>query len=118
MLIANLAGSDDLTALAGLSRRSPAAALAMLAVFLSLAGMPPFALFSAKLFLLAAAVEAHLIGLAAIAAINSVIGLYYYLSVLKAVFVFRAEQEQTPVAFPPALRLAIGIAVGGLLFWA
>jgi NADH-quinone oxidoreductase subunit N len=115
VLIANLAGSDDLTALAGLSRRSPGAALAMLAVFLSLAGMPPFALFSAKLFLLASAVEAHLTGLAAIAVINSVIGLYYYLSVLKAVFVFRSEQEQTPVAFPPAIRLAIGIAVGGLL---
>ncbi len=77
--------------------------------------MPPFALFSAKLFLLASAVEADLTGLAAIAAISSVIGLYYYLSALKAVFVSRAEQEQTPVAFPPALRLAIGIAVGGLL---
>ena len=115
MLVSNVTGSDDLTALAGLSRRSPGAALAMLAAFLSLAGMPPFALFSAKLFLFASAVEANLIGLAVVAAVNSVIGLYYYLSVIKAVYVFRSEQEQTPFSFPPALRLALGIAVGGLL---
>jgi NADH-quinone oxidoreductase subunit N len=115
VLISNVTGSDDLTALAGLSRRSPGAALALLAAFLSLAGMPPFALFSAKLFLLASAVEANLTGLAAIAAVNSVLGLYYYLSVIKAVYVFRSEQEQTPFAFPLALRLALGIAVGGLL---
>jgi NADH-quinone oxidoreductase subunit N len=115
VLISNVTGSDDLTALAGLSRRSPGAALAMLAAFLSLAGMPPFALFSAKLFLLASAVEANLTWLAAIAAINSVIGLYYYFSVIKAVYVFRSEQEQAPFRFPPALRLALGVAVGGLL---
>jgi NADH-quinone oxidoreductase subunit N len=115
VLISNAAGSDDLTALAGLSRRSPAAALALLAAFLSLAGMPPFALFSAKLFLLASAVEANLVGLAAIAAINSVIGMYYYLSVIKRAFVFRSEQEQIPFSFPPSLRLALVLTVGGLL---
>ena len=100
VLVSNVAGSDDLTALAGLSRRSPGAALAMLAAFLSLAGMPPFALFSAKLFLFASAVEANLTGLAVVAAVNSVIGLYYYLSVMKAVYVFRSETGTNPVFLP------------------
>ena len=115
VLVSAAAGSDDITALAGLSRRSPAAALALLAAFLGLAGMPPFGLFAAKFFLIASAVEARLVGLAAVAAVNSVIGLYYYLSVLKAVFVFRSEQEGAPIEFPVSLRLAIGLAAGGLL---
>lgn len=115
VLVSGVTGSDDLTAFAGLSRRSPGAALAMLAAFLSLAGMPPFALFAAKLFLFASAVEANLTGLAVVGALNSVVGLYYYLAVLKAVYVFRSEQEQVPFPFPVALRLALAVAVGAIL---
>jgi NADH-quinone oxidoreductase subunit N len=115
VLVSGVTGSDDLVAFAGLSRRSPGAALAMLAAFLSLAGMPPFALFAAKLFLFASAVEANLTGLAVVGALNSVVGLYYYLAVLKAVYVFRSEQEQVPFPFPVALRLALAVAVGAIL---
>jgi NADH-quinone oxidoreductase subunit N len=122
VLVSNATGSDDLASWAGLGRRSPGIALAALAVFLSLAGMPPLAGFGAKLFLVASAVEAGLPALAVVAVLNSVLGLYYYLAVLKVVFLYRSELEpaESPGAearfpVPPALRLALGIGVAGIL---
>ena len=52
-----IVGSDEISAYAGLSRRSPGLALAMMVAFLSLAGMPPFGGFIAKVFVFAAAVR-------------------------------------------------------------
>jgi NADH-quinone oxidoreductase subunit N len=113
--ISKAAGSDDLTALAGLSRRNPGAALALLAALLSLAGMPPFAGFAGKAFLFASAVEARLAWLAAVGAANSVLALYYYLIVLKVVFLFRAENEDHPLPVPAAVKIALGATVAGIL---
>ena len=115
VLVANAAGSDDITALAGLSRRSPAAALALLIALLSLAGMPPFAGFAAKWFLFTSAVEARLAWLAAVGAINSVLALYYYLGILKVVYLFRAEREQAAFPFPAAIKIALGATVAAIL---
>jgi len=115
VLAANASGNDDITALAGLGRRSPAAALALLAAMLSLAGMPPFAGFAAKAFLLASAVDSGLAWLAAVGAVNSVIALYYYLAVLKAAFLFRSDDEQTPVPFPVSLKIALGVTAAAVL---
>jgi NADH-quinone oxidoreductase subunit N len=115
VLVSNAVGSDDLTALAGLSRRCPAAAWAMLAALLSLAGMPPFAGFIAKWFLFSSAVEARMTWLAVVGAINSILALYYYLGILKVIFLFRAENEQTPLPFPAAIAAALGLTVAGIL---
>jgi NADH-quinone oxidoreductase subunit N len=113
--VANAGGGDDLTALAGLSRRSPAAALALLVAMLSLAGMPPFAGFTGKLFLFASAVQAGLTGLAVIGAVNSVLALYYYLGVLKAVYLFRAEREQAAFPLPGAAVSVLAACTAGIL---
>jgi NADH-quinone oxidoreductase subunit N len=115
VLVANAGGGDDLTALAGLSRRSPAAALALLVAMLSLAGMPPFAGFTGKLFLFASAVQAGLTGLAVIGAVNSVLALYYYLGVLKAVYLFRAEREQAAFPLPGAAVSVLAACTAGIL---
>ena len=111
-------GSDEIADYAGLSRRSPALAFAFLLGFLSLGGMPPLAGFFGKFFVFAAAVEAGLIWLAVIGVLNAIIGLYYYLTVLKVVYLYRSERdnERIPVSRPYAVALALtsaGILVLG-----
>lgn len=111
-------GSDEIADYAGLSRRSPGLALAFLIGFLSLGGMPPLAGFFGKFFVFAAAVEAGLIWLAVIGVLNSIVGLYYYLTVLKVVYLYRSERdnERIPVSRPYAVALwlcAAGIIIMG-----
>ncbi len=113
-------GSDEIADYAGLSRRSPGLAMAFLIGFLSLGGMPPLAGFFGKFFVFAAAVEAGLIWLAVIGVLNSIIGLYYYLTVLKVVYLYRSERdgERIPVSRPYAMALwlcAAGILLMGTI---
>lgn len=102
-------GSDDLTAYYGLSRRSPGLALAMLVAFLSLAGMPPFGGFVVKVVVFAAAVNAGWIWLAAVGALNSIIGLYYYLTVLKYVYLYRQEGDEQPMPIAGSNKVALAV---------
>ena len=113
--------SDEIKDYSGLSRRSPGLALAMLIAFLSLAGMPPFAGFIAKVLVFASAVSADMIWLAVIGVLNSIIGLYYYLIVLKYVYLYRSDEEDVsiPVTAPTRMALIIltfGIILVGVLF--
>lgn len=114
-------GSDEISAYAGLSRRAPWLALAMLIAFLSLAGMPPFVGFVAKVFVFASAVEADYIWLAIVGVLNSIIGLYYYLTVLKVVYLYRSESDDQPIQItrPYAIALTVltfSIILIGTLF--
>ena len=111
ILFANAAGSEDIKDYAGLSRRSPGLALAMLVALLSLAGMPPLAGFVGKLYVFAAAVESGLIWLAFVGVINAIIGLYYYLTVLKVVYLYRSEDEDKPLAVPRTYALALAVCM-------
>jgi NADH-quinone oxidoreductase subunit N len=116
-----VSGSDEIAAYAALSRRSPGMALILLVSLLSLAGMPPLGGFVAKLFVFAAAVKSGLIWLAFVGVLNSIIGLYYYLTILKVVYLYRSEDEDKPVTMtrPYALGLVvlvIGIILMGTIF--
>jgi NADH-quinone oxidoreductase subunit N len=108
-------GSDELEDYDGLSRRSPGLALAMLVAFLSLAGMPPFGGFIAKVLVFAAAVKDGWIWLAFVGVLNSIIGLYYYLIVLKRVYLYRSEQEDQPVPVTRPYRIALTVLSVGIL---
>lgn len=114
-------GSDEITAYAGMSRRSPWLALVLLIAFLSLAGMPPFGGFVAKFAVFAAAVESDMVWLAVVGVLNAIIGLYYYLTVLKYVYLYRSDGDEIPLTIkrPYGLALAvltIGIILIGILF--
>lgn len=103
-------GSDEIEDYAGLSRRSPTLALAMLLSFLSLAGVPPLGGFIAKILVFAAAVDAGLVWLAVLGVLNSIVGLYYYLIVLKVVYLSAPKDEKpVPVARPHALALTAAV---------
>ncbi len=108
-------GSDEITAYDGLSRRSPALALAMLVAFLSLAGMPPFGGFIAKVLVFAAAVQSDWIWLAFVGVLNSIVGLYYYLVVLKRVYLYRSEKEDEPIPVTRPYRIALTVLSVGIL---
>src|SRR5215212_6420162 len=74
--------SVDIDAMRGLGRRHPWWTAALVVAFLSLLGLPPLAGFVGKLELFRAAIDAHQAWLAAIAVVNTVISLYYYLRVI------------------------------------
>lgn len=110
-----ISGSDQISDYAALSRRSPKLALIMMVTFLSLAGMPPLGGFVAKFFVFAAAVNAGLVWLAIIGVLNTIVGLYYYLVVLKVVYLFRSEEEDKPVPLTRPYALALTILVAGII---
>jgi NADH-quinone oxidoreductase subunit N len=114
--------SDDIPAYNGLSRRHPWLALATLVAFLSLAGMPPFGGFVAKVLVFAAAVKVGLVWLAVVGILNSIVGVYYYLIVLKHIYLYRDEATENvplPLTRPYALALtvlALGVILIGTVF--
>lgn len=124
MAFSRITGLEDITDYAGLSRRNPFLALMMLAAFLSLAGMPPFGGFVAKVFVFAAGVQANYTWLVIVGIINSIIGVYYYLNVLKYVYLYRMpnedeEQHPVPLTRPYAISLivlTIGVILVGTVF--
>ncbi len=115
ILFARSAGSELIADYAGLSRRAPGLALALLVAFLSLAGMPPLAGFVAKVYVFAAAVQSGWIWLAFAGVLNAIIGLYYYLIVLKVVYLYRSEDEDKPILVPRPYGIALGLCVTGIL---
>jgi NADH-quinone oxidoreductase subunit N len=100
-------GGDDLTDFAGLRWRSPLLAGCMAVFMLSLAGLPPLAGFFGKFYLFAATMGAGaghgLLWLVVVALFGSLISLYYYLIVLKVIFL-----EKTPSTTGPRLDFASG----------
>ncbi|HLO33529.1 MAG TPA: NADH-quinone oxidoreductase subunit N [Anaerolineales bacterium] len=124
MAFSRVTGLENITDYAGLSRRSPWLGLMMLAAFLSLAGMPPFGGFVAKVVVFAAGVQAGYVWLVLIGIINSVIGVYYYLNVMKYVYLYRMPDQDEEVHPVPLTRpylialavLAVGVILIGTLF--
>lgn len=119
MAFSRVTGLEDIRDYAGMSRRNPALALMMLTAFLSLTGMPPFAGFIAKVIVFAAGIQAGYTWLVVIGILNSVVAMYYYLNVMKYVYLYRMPQEDeenhpVPLTRPTAISLAV-LAVGVIL---
>lgn len=110
----NSGGGDSVEDYAGLSQRSPGLALLMLLFLLSLAGIPPMAGFIGKFYLFAAIMKDGLIWLMVVAVLNSVISLYYYLEIVRQMYILPPETEE-PVSVSSALSGALLIAVMGVL---
>jgi len=110
---------DALEDYRGLNARSPWLAFMMLLLMFSMAGIPPTVGFFAKLGLLEALVEAHLVWLAALALLFAIIGAYYYLRIVMLMY-FEEPQAQyvgTRITIPGDMMAAIsinGVAVLGL----
>ena len=114
--ISNRIESDNIDDFAGMSRRAPYLAAALGFAMISLTGVPPTVGFMAKVYIFGAAVNAGLMWLAVVGVVNSVLSAYYYLRVLRVMYLSPSAAEE-PVTFGLPLRLVVlGTVVGVLLF--
>jgi NADH-quinone oxidoreductase subunit N len=113
--VSNARGKENIDEYDGLYRTNPGLSLVMLLGLFSLAGIPPFAGFFGKFFLFTAAAEKGFYLLVTIALLNTIISLYYYLLVVKAMFINKSENpvEKFRSDFPT--RLALGICIAGIV---
>lgn len=109
ILFSEAASSEQIADMGGLSRRNPWLALAMTVALLSLAGIPPAAGFFGKFFLFQAAVEADLVALAMIGVLNAIVGLYYYLVVIKVIYVDRSPDDDKAISISRPYAWVLGI---------
>jgi NADH-quinone oxidoreductase subunit N len=102
---------DKLDDLRGLNARNPWVAFMMLLLMFSMAGIPPTVGFFAKLGLLEALVEAHLVWLAAIALLFAIIGAYYYLRIVMLMYFEEpvAADRGKVISLPPDMLIALSI---------
>jgi NADH-quinone oxidoreductase subunit N len=107
----NLTGKELIQDFKGLAKRQPFLALVMSAGMFSLAGLPVFAGFATKFYLFTAAADADLLWLVIIATMGSLVSLYYYLMVIKAIYMDEPAERA-----PLKLTLPIGSVVAGLGF--
>ncbi len=110
--VAQSDGSESIAAYRGLAQRSPLLALWMLLFLLSLGGVPFVAGFWAKLYVFWAAADKGLYWLVLLGAIITVVALFYYLLVVKRMYI-DAPEKVGPVRVSPLLNLSILLCVLG-----
>jgi len=116
IIFSRVTGSDKIEDYAGLSRRSPYLALAMLLALLSLGGIPPLGGFFGKFYIFSAAIEQGYIWLVVVAVLNSIISLFYYLGVVaRPMYVIRSEKENEPLPIPMPLLITLAVGVVGIV---
>ncbi len=98
--------SDEIKELAGLSKRSPVLAAGMLVSLMSLAGVPPFGGFFAKFYILWACTNAGMTWLVVIGVLNVVTSLYYYLKIVKVLYVDEPSSSE-PLAVSSDQRVLL-----------
>ena len=95
ILIANELGSETIDGYRNLWSRAPFVAVAMAIFLFSLTGIPPFAGFFGKWLLFVAVIKQELYWLAIVGLLNSVVSLYYYARIVKAMFLETSDETET-----------------------
>lgn len=106
-------GKEDMRDYLGLSESNPKLALVMMLAMFSLAGIPPLAGFLGKFYLFAAAAEKGMYWLVFVGAVNATISLYYYLIVIKWMYLLKAaegRQRIEPIEVSWASWVVLGVA--------
>jgi NADH-quinone oxidoreductase subunit N len=101
----------EISHLAGLYRRSPLLAMALMVSIFSLAGIPPTIGFTGKFLVFIAALEKGYFTLVLIAMINVVISLYYYLLILKTAYMLEPEEIQSDIQLSTPMKMLTGALV-------
>jgi NADH-quinone oxidoreductase subunit N len=107
---------ESIDQLAGLARTNPSMAFLMATLLFSMAGVPPLAGFIAKFYVFLAAIKAGLYVLAVIGVLASVVGAYYYLTIVKVMYF--DEPAEAFYRMPAALKVVLGVcALFNIVFW-
>ena len=107
-------GKETISSYNGLYRTNPLLSLTMMLALFSLAGIPPVAGFFGKFFLFASAASKGYYILVLIAVLNATVSLYYYLRVIKAMFI---DKNESPISYFKSdfvTRMSLVICVGGI----
>jgi NADH-quinone oxidoreductase subunit N len=109
--VSHAIGSEEIDDYSGLGRRSPFLAFSMLIFLLSLAGVPPLAGFIGKLYIFVAAVKEGLYTLITVGLVNIVISMYYYLIVVKKMYIAEPhDPSRVSVSGPMKAVIYVGLA--------
>jgi NADH-quinone oxidoreductase subunit N len=114
-IISSKTGKETIDDYDGFYRTNPMLSLTMMLALFSLAGIPPVAGFFGKFFLFAAAAKQGMYILVFIAVLNTIISLYYYLLVVKAMFLNRSDQ---PIAYFKSdgyTRVGLAMCIAGII---
>jgi NADH-quinone oxidoreductase subunit N len=117
LVVARVVGSHEIDDYGGLAKRSPLLGAAMTCALLSLAGVPPFIGFFGKWLLLGSAFDsAHpeLLWVGCVGLGTVVVALYYYLCVVKRIYVFEPRSLE-PIPTPPRVRVALVVSMAALI---
>ncbi len=107
-VVSRTMGGEELTHFRGLSKKSPALAAAMAVFLISLTGIPPLAGFIGKFFIFAVAIEEQLYMLAVVGVLTSVVSLFYYCKILKAMYFTKVEESELgPVQTSAGTRVGL-----------
>lgn len=112
--ISNASGVETIDGYNGLYKTNPKLSLIMTLALFSLAGIPPVAGFFGKFFLFTAAAGSGYFILVLIAVLNATISLYYYLKVVRAMFIEKSDNPVQPFKSTAYMRIALIICVVGI----
>jgi NADH-quinone oxidoreductase subunit N len=113
--ISNATGKENIDDYNGLYQTNPKLSLIMTLALFSLAGIPPVAGFFGKFFLFTAAAQKGFYLLVLIAVLNTIISLFYYLLVVKAMFITKNEIPIESFRSDFSTRFALGICIAGIV---
>ncbi len=114
-VIAEKTGKESMDDYDGLYRTNPGLSITMMLAMFSLAGIPPVAGFFGKFFLFVAAAEKGFYVLVTIAVLNTIIALYYYLLVVKAMFINRSDAPIASFRSDFMQKLGLAICIAGIV---
>ena len=116
--IGNRINSDEIYDYSGMVRRAPFLAITLALALIALIGLPPTGLFFAKIYVFAAAIntgESLMTWLVIIGVVNSVVSAYYYLRVIKVMFLQTPiHTERVRASWP--VNVALGVATLALVW--
>ena len=128
MLIANKLNTEEVADYQGLGHRSPFLAVSMAIFLVALAGFPPTAGFIAKVYIFGATISAGMIWLVALAGLATVVSLFYYIRVVRNMFLVEPLESQGPVHYDTSSMvilvlllvpvLLLGVYFSPIVIWA
>ncbi|OEH85452.1 NADH-quinone oxidoreductase subunit N [Desulfuribacillus stibiiarsenatis] len=105
--------SEDISAFAGLHRRSPVLAFSMTVFLISLAGLPLTAGFFGKFYIFIGVMTGQMYWLAAIMAVTSIISFYYYFGIIREMYM--RDTDKRSILLPSTLSITIAICLVGTI---